>query len=108
MSTREEREYLAELLEEEQESGRWASSPTADLYGFMADAVLAAGYRKPRTITTREEVYALAEGSVVLDSAGDVSQLRGGFWCSYEATEMTPQRLAKYIPAQVLYEGGAA
>jgi hypothetical protein len=40
------RDELAELLEEEQESGRWASSPEADLYGFMADAILAAGYRK--------------------------------------------------------------
>ncbi|TQJ60500.1 hypothetical protein FBY30_2768 [Arthrobacter sp. SLBN-83] len=32
----------------------------------IADAILAAGYRKPRTITTAEELDALPVGSVVL------------------------------------------
>lgn len=34
-----------------------------------ADAILAAGYRKPRTVTTAEELDALPVGSVVLDHA---------------------------------------
>jgi hypothetical protein len=33
--------------------------------GYAADAVLAAGYRKPRIITTAEELDALPVGSVV-------------------------------------------
>jgi hypothetical protein len=63
------------------------------------------GYRKPRTITTREEVEALWDGSVVSDSAGDVSEKRGGLWCSYETAPMSDSRLAKYLPATVLHEG---
>ena len=79
----------------------------SDMSGVLdktADAILAAGYRKPRVITTREEVEALTEGAVVMDSAGDVSQLRGGVWCGYETSPMAPSRLAKYLPATVLYE----
>lgn len=33
-----------------------------------ADAILAAGYRKPRTITTVEELDALADDSIILDA----------------------------------------
>jgi hypothetical protein len=36
----------------------------------IADAILAGGYRKPRTITTAEELDALRFGSVVVDLAG--------------------------------------
>jgi len=39
-----------------------------------ADAILAAGYTKPRTITTVEELDALPEGSVVLAQWADKSQ----------------------------------
>jgi len=35
-----------------------------------ADAILAAGYRKPRTVTTAEELDALAFESVVIDAYG--------------------------------------
>ena len=35
-----------------------------------ADAILAAGYRKPRTITTAEELDALPDGSIVRDAKG--------------------------------------
>ena len=72
-----------------------------------AEAILENGYRKPRTVTTRDEVLALHEGAVLLDSAGDVAQLRGGLWCGYEASPMSPARQAKYIPATVLHEGEA-
>jgi len=69
----------------------------------VADRLAAAGYSKPRTITTREEVEALPDGSVILDSAGDVANLRDGFWFSYETSPMTHHRMAKYTPATVLY-----
>jgi len=71
---------------------------------LVPDAILAAGYRKPRTITDRAEVEALPDGSVVADSAGDVSEKRGGLWCSYETAPMTDARLSKYLPATVLWE----
>ena len=38
---------------------------TRDLTELMTDAILAAGYRKPRKITTVEELDALPVGSVV-------------------------------------------
>ena len=60
---------------------------------------------KRRVVTTHEEVDALNEGAVLLDSSGDVAQLRGGVWCSYETSPMTSHRMAKYTPATVLYEG---
>lgn len=37
----------------------------------VADMLLAAGYRKPRVVTTAEELDALPVGSVVLDDEGD-------------------------------------
>lgn len=40
-----------------------------------ADAILAAGYRKPRTITTVEELDALALDSVILDADDMTLQL---------------------------------
>lgn len=70
----------------------------------MADELLAAGYRKPRTITTKQEVEALPDGSVIRDGAGDVTEKRGGVWCSYETAPMTGRQLAKYMPIEVLWE----
>lgn len=77
----------------------------ADYAFHIAEGLIESGYRKPRTVTTRDEVLALHEGAVLLDSAGDVAQLRGGLWCGYEASPMSPSRQAKYIPATVLHEG---
>jgi len=75
-----------------------------ELGGKVADAILAAGYRKPRTITTREELQALIEGAVIIDSAGDVAELRGGYWCGYETAAMSVHRQGKYLPATVIHE----
>ena len=38
------------------------------------ERILAAGYRKPRTITTVDELDALAEGSVIRDAAGTIRE----------------------------------
>jgi len=70
----------------------------------IAEAILAAGYRKPRTITTAEELEALPEGSVVRDFMDDVAEKRGGVWCGYETEPMNNRRLAKYLPGTVLHE----
>jgi len=73
-----------------------------------ADAILAAGYSKPRTITTRTELEALPDESVILDRDGDVFQRRGGDWCSYETRPAVDQQVAKWLPAAVLYEPKSA
>jgi len=68
----------------------------------IADAILAAGYSKPRTITTVEELDALPEGSVVRSGEGAVWESDSGVW--YE----TASRLLHVVsdialPATVLY-----
>lgn len=45
--------------------------PNTDYTFAIAAALLAAGYRKPRVVTTAEELDALPVGSVVLDDEGD-------------------------------------
>jgi len=39
-----------------------------------ANEILAAGYSKPRTITTAEELVALPNGTVVMDGKGEVAR----------------------------------
>ena len=62
---------------------------------------------KYRVITTKEELVALPDGSVIIDKYGDVAQLRDGLWCGYETVAALPQRQSKYLPAKVLFEGEA-
>ncbi|AYN57324.1 hypothetical protein PBI_BRIDGETTE_58 [Arthrobacter phage Bridgette] len=69
-----------------------------------ADAILAAGYRKPYTITTLAELEALPDESVIRDFSGDVAEKRAGVWCSYETAPMSDTRMAKYLPGIVLHE----
>lgn len=74
-----------------------------------ADAILAAGYRKPRIITTAEELDALAEGVVLLDKYGAANQLAleritegpaDRFW----DTTGHDRNSSVALPATVLYE----
>lgn len=67
-------------------------------------ALLAAGARIPRTITTLAELEELPNGSVIRDRMGDVSERRGGRWCAYETATMKSEWLRKYLPATVLKE----
>jgi hypothetical protein len=73
-----------------------------------ADAILAAGYSKPRTITTAEELDALPYGSVILDPLG-VSLHKNEFtgWrASNGAKNITAEMLEhEALPATVLHEG---
>ena len=74
-----------------------------------ADAILTAGYRKPRIINSREELDGLPEESVVIDYEGDVRQKRGGLWCGYETAPLNSTRLARIAgPFTVLYEPEAS
>jgi len=68
-----ERDELAELIATTKYKSlrpSWADredlSPVKYFSRKQADAILAAGYRKPRTITTVEDLGALPVGSVVL------------------------------------------
>ena len=78
----------------------------------LAEAILAAGYRKPRTITSVEELHGLPLGSVIIDSDPSVLQMLeksaigGAEWAQpneeriYSSGHVT-------LPATVLYEPAA-
>ena len=69
------------------------------------------GYRKPRTITTAEELDALPAGSVVLDPAG-LSLHKNAFtgWCASNGTKSIPLDMLQHeaLPATVLNEPEAS
>ena len=108
------RDELAALLK----SARWkyARLDPKDVYSGgmfeqtneeVADAVLAAGYRKPRTITTAEELDALPDGSAVVDKEGDVLTKHAHWWHSYETAPLMSRKVAKYGPLTVIHEPDA-
>jgi hypothetical protein len=47
----------------------------------LADVILAAGYRKPRTITTSAELDALTEGATIVDMAERLTLEETSFGC---------------------------
>ncbi len=67
----------------------------------VADAILAAGYRKPRTITTAEELDALPDDAVVLDDMDGPLTKMGDWWHS-PADEMRSAQVI--LPTTVLWE----
>jgi hypothetical protein len=78
----------------------------------MADKILAAGYRKPRTITTAAELDALPHGSVIRSShrhywVAHKEDGEGGNqgWAA-AGTSRIPTDLADWLPATVLHVGG--
>lgn len=72
-----------------------------------AARVLAAGYRKPRTITTAEELDALELRSVVLDSDGEPFELTDNGW-RYWMYEESFGSLELSLPATVFHEGAVS
>ena len=68
-----------------------------------ADVILNAGYSKPRTVTSEQELDALPELSVVTDCYVDVWQRRGGEWCSYDTRPMQAKRIVRYAPLTVVW-----
>ena len=75
--------------------------------GEIVDDILAAGYRKPRTITTTDELDALPVGSIIRDPNGLALQLRldGCWWVTngdvgLGLDDISPEAL----PATVLWE----
>lgn len=69
----------------------------------VADAILAAGYRKPRTITTAKELDALPDHSVILSRQGYSAQKTvGNWWVAGEHLAVVPE-----LPVTVLHEASA-
>jgi hypothetical protein len=93
--------------EHEWEMATRHNSPYAECYYVMADAAMAAGYRKPRTITTTRELDALPVGSVVLDQFG-LSLHKNAFtgWCASNGATNIPTDMLEQeaLPATVLFE----
>jgi hypothetical protein len=76
-----------------------------------ADAILAAGYRKPRTITTADELDALGNGALIRTRHGEyreAAKLVGGenIWRAMgPAKVLSSSDLATWsLPASVLHE----
>ena len=81
----------------------------------LADAILAAGYRKPRTITTAEELDALDNGALIRTRVGqcwEAAKLAGGenLWRTLgPAKVLSSEVLGRWnLPATVLHDGGAS
>jgi len=83
-----------------------------DFCGDVEAAVLAAGYRRPRTVTTVEELDALPEGTVIRDASGVVrdrfndSETDAALWLRPGASGWMLSRNFgdKNFPATVLHE----
>lgn len=118
------RDELAELLanHESMGCGCCAYGPTtpeqskaadalevSDYMVVLADAILAAGYRKPRTVTTVEELDALPDAVLVLTEQGgyweSIKRMDGrNWWHEPGNTNVSPSEDLT-LPATVLHEG---
>jgi hypothetical protein len=81
----------------------------SDMSGVLdktADAILAAGYRKIRTITTEEERKALHDLTVVRTSAGTIACLFGGR-AHFFQTELTAPATVLALPITILFDPAA-
>lgn len=94
-----ERDELAQLIDRtiDQEY-----SPGDDVMGAdLAPAILAAGYRRPRTITTVEELDALENDSVVMSEAIAYQKYGHDSWAG-DGRFFDTRQIA--LPAEVLHE----
>lgn len=72
------------------------------------EEILAAGYRKPRKVSTVEEVNALPKGTIILDSDPDaLMKIEGGQWRSLIDPDEPFKSLYLSLPATVLHEPAA-
>jgi hypothetical protein len=115
MSARDELDTLhSELVADAKRHPSYANNEESALYGYSEgaehalDTVRLRGYRKPRTITTAEELDALPVGSVVIDRDRDVCQrFRGGWRATIHEPNDDPwltDTLEVDLPAIVLHE----
>jgi hypothetical protein len=89
--------------------GPWDVPGNLDEWEMIADAILAAGYSKPRTITTAEELDALPNGSVVLSDVyrahhgQAISFQRWEDGCWHRGARSSDTHPDNFLPAIVLY-----
>lgn len=102
-----ERDELTELLIHSNTTG--SPSTSLCIEEHYANTILAAGYRKPRVITTAEELDALPPWTVVRSEQGTIwekfeGQHSADFWAESMSLGKHPGcHIA--LPATVLYEG---
>jgi hypothetical protein len=72
-----------------------------------ADAILASGYSKPRTINTSEELDALTEGTTIVDMAERLTLEETSFGC-LEWVDRHGNACWVELPATVLHEPKSA
>jgi hypothetical protein len=111
-----ERDDLAAIIAspESVDGGPVSCGPNAVYAARTADAILAAGYRKPRTVSSVEELDGLPNGTLLLASdrypsyAGSVWRVKSGGMIERVGLELkgvTPLRYFKDpLPATVLHE----
>ncbi|WP_341394047.1 hypothetical protein [Arthrobacter sp. G119Y2] len=76
---------------------------TLSFHAWTAEALIAKGYRKPRTITTVEELDALPRGSVIRDGDEELMEKTDIGWCCWVYLEgFLSSELA--LPATVIHE----
>lgn len=102
-----ERDELFELWNEHGASFESRASEGWDL----ADAILAAGYRKPRTVTSAAELDALPHGSVVLGGAAGRSvwkRVDESWWQAGWEDDFSAAEIIERGPATLLHEGATS
>lgn len=105
MST--ERDKLAKIMDE------WLDDEAPlnlRRYIPVADSILAAGYRKPRTVTKPEELESLHESAILRSRGGDAFQRgedfhqRKGWFMNGTVDPLTTQQIVAFGPFTVIHE----
>jgi len=101
------RDELAGILKENR--APWVTNTEhREMEQTQATAILAAGYRKPRTITTFEELDALPDGVLVLTEQGgyweSIKRMDGLNWWKEPGASNVSRSLDLTLPATILYE----
>lgn len=106
--TEAEFEALADLLAEKRDE--WPRLVNDMASEDLADEIFKAGYRKPRIISTVEELNALPVRSVIREAHGYIMEKLSDGWYT-PAIESKYRGVNTFVPAMVLYvpvppEGG--
>lgn len=103
------RDDLIAILHREATADRVKNSPLRDVpvvaakVESAADAILAAGFRRPRVVTTVAELDAMPTDSVVLNSLHEAATRHGNRWY-FPAIRHGFMTWAISLPATVLHE----
>ena len=101
------RDELAQVINSADDAWDKVVAPSVEWAQDMADAVLAAGYSKPRAITTAEELDALPEGTRIVDKAELLTLEETSMEC-LEWVDRHGNACHVELPATVLYIPEAA